>query len=92
VFPPKRLQVQIERGVAYVYLCRLYAKTLGGGGLIHQFGVWLGRDLKNRLLLLLYKYIIIIQNLKVIDYRNKTIFCKEFWIATTTSIDSKKHS
>jgi hypothetical protein len=23
------------------------------GGLIHQFGIWLGRDLKNRLLLLL---------------------------------------
>jgi hypothetical protein len=92
VFPPKRLQVQIERGVGYVYLPRLYVKSLGGGGLIHQFGVWLGRDLKNRLLLLLlYKYIIIIQNLKVIDYRNKTIFCKEFWIATT-SIDSKKHS
>jgi hypothetical protein len=26
---------------------------LGGGGIIHQFGVWLGCDLKNRLLLLL---------------------------------------
>jgi hypothetical protein len=23
------------------------------GGFVHQFGVWLGRDLKNRLLLLL---------------------------------------
>jgi hypothetical protein len=28
-------------------------KSLGGGGLIHQFGVWLSRDLKNKLLLLL---------------------------------------
>jgi hypothetical protein len=31
------------------------------GGLIHQFGVWLGRDLENRLLLLLlYTHSIII--------------------------------
>jgi hypothetical protein len=29
------------------------SKIAGGGGLIHQFGIWLGHDLKNRLLLLL---------------------------------------
>jgi hypothetical protein len=39
----------------------IFARSLVGGplshkqgGLIHQLGVWLGRDLKNGLLLLLY--------------------------------------
>jgi hypothetical protein len=47
VFPLKRSQVQIQRGVGYVYLHRIYQSNRwaeGGplshkqGGLIHQFG------------------------------------------------------
>jgi hypothetical protein len=61
VFPPKRSQVQIQRGVGYVYLCRLYQSNCWAEGVPYPTNkgvsytnlVWLGRDLKNRLLLLL---------------------------------------
>jgi hypothetical protein len=59
VYPSRRScdsQVQIQRGIGYVYLCRLYQSNRWAEGdplshkqgcLIHQFGVWLGRDLKH---------------------------------------------
>jgi hypothetical protein len=47
------MRIPPEGGRVCIPPYTLLIKLLGGGGLIHQFGVWLGRELKNRLLLLL---------------------------------------
>jgi hypothetical protein len=63
VFPLKRSQVQIQRGVGYVYLRRLYQSNRWAEGVpcptnkgvsYTNLVCWLGRDLKNILLLLLF--------------------------------------
>jgi hypothetical protein len=70
MFPPKRSQVQIQRGVEYVYLRRLYQSNrwVEGVPCPTNKGVsytnlvwWLGRDLKNRLLLLYKNNVLVLR-------------------------------